>query len=139
MLGAFVHAFINDLYNIPVDEVLKVEIEKLLHGCDTLITKRLERTSLVARIGSILGLMGILIPISPVLVTSYHLPELITPDQDVTIVKNPGEPTMEVIVKSGETIETLNMSETAIEEDVIGTVGTIYEMKGGGMIYVPSK
>jgi hypothetical protein len=31
------------------------------------------------------------------------------------------------------------MSETAIEEDVVGTVGTIYEMKGGGMIYVPSK
>ena len=73
------------------------------------------------------------------LVTSYHLPELITPDQDVTIVKNPGEPTMEIIVKSGETIETLNMSETAIEEDVVGTVGTIYEMAGGGMIYVPSK
>ena len=73
------------------------------------------------------------------LVTSYHLPELITPDQDVTIVKNPGEPTMEVIVKSGETIETLNMSETMIEEDVIGTVGTIYEMVDGGMIYVPSK
>ena len=23
--------------------------------------------------------------------------------------------------------------------DVVGTVGTIYEMKGGGMIYVPSK
>jgi len=73
------------------------------------------------------------------LVTSYHLPELITPDQDVTIVKNPGEPTMEVIVKSGEKIETLNMSETMIEEDVIGTVGTIYEMADGGMIYVPSK
>ena len=73
------------------------------------------------------------------LVTSYHLPELITPDQDVTIVKNPGEPTMEVIVKSGETIKTLNMSETMVEEDVVGTVGTIYEMKGGGMIYVPSK
>ena len=73
------------------------------------------------------------------LVTSYHLPELITPDQDVTIVKNPGEPTMEVIVKSGQEIKTLNMSETMIEEDVVGTVGTIYEMKGGGMIYVPSK
>lgn len=73
------------------------------------------------------------------LVASYHLPELITPDHDVTIVKNPGEPTMEVIVKNGENIETLNMSETMVEEDVVGTVGTIYEMKDGGMIYVPSK
>jgi len=73
------------------------------------------------------------------LVTSYHLPELITPDHDVTIVKNPGESTMEVIVKSGQEIETLNMSETMVEEDIVGTVGTIYETKGGGMIYVPSK
>ena len=46
---------------------------------------------------------------------------------------------MGVIVKSGQEIETLNMSETMIEEDVVGTVGTIYKMKGGGMIYVPSK
>ncbi len=73
------------------------------------------------------------------LVTSYHLPELLTPDQDVTIVKNPGEATMEVIVKSGQEITTLNMSETMIEEDVVGTVGTIYEMQDGGMIYVPSE
>ena len=57
----------------------------------------------------------------------------------MTIVKNPGEPTMEVIVKSGQELKTLNMSKTMIEEDVIGTVGTIYEMAGGGMIYVPSK
>jgi hypothetical protein len=64
---------------------------------------------------------------------------VITPDHDVTIVKNPGESTMEVIVKSGQEITTLNMSETMAEEDVVGTVGTIYEMKGGGMIYVPSK
>jgi len=73
------------------------------------------------------------------LVTSYHLPELITPDQDITIVKNPGEPTMEVIVKSGQEIKTLNMSETMVEEDIVGTIGTIYEMKGGGMIYVPNE
>lgn len=47
----------------------------------------------------------------------------------VAIVKNLCEPTMEVIVKSGEKIETLNMSETMIEKDV---VGAIYEMAGRG-------
>jgi len=46
---------------------------------------------------------------------------------------------MEVIFKSGEKIETLNMSETMIEEDVVGTVGTIYGMADRGMIYVPLK
>ncbi|PXF60424.1 MAG: MotA/TolQ/ExbB proton channel family protein [Candidatus Methanogaster sp.] len=67
MSGAFVYAFIDDLRGIPIDDVLKVEIEKLLHEYDTLITKRLERTSLVARIGPMLGLMGTLIPMGPAL------------------------------------------------------------------------
>jgi len=62
MSGAFVYAFISDLRNIQIDEVLKVEIEKLLHEYDTLITKRLERTNLVSRVGPMLGLMGTLIP-----------------------------------------------------------------------------
>jgi len=55
MSGAFVYAFI------------KVEIEKLLHEYDTLITKRLERTNLVSRVGPMLGLMGTLIPMGPAL------------------------------------------------------------------------
>jgi len=67
MSGAFVYAFINDLHNIPVDDALQVEIEKLLHEYDTLITKRLERTNLVSRIGPMLGLMGTLIPMGPAL------------------------------------------------------------------------
>ena len=67
MSGAFVYAFVNDLRNILVDDVLKVEIEKLLHEYDTLITRRLERTNLVARIGPMLGLMGTLIPMGPAL------------------------------------------------------------------------
>jgi hypothetical protein len=36
----------------------------------------------------------------------------------------------------GQEIKALNMSETMIEEDV---VGTIYEVADGGMIYVPSE
>ena len=65
--SAYVHAFVNDLRNVQIDDVLKVEIEKLLHEYDTLITKRLERTNLVARAGPMLGLMGTLIPMGPAL------------------------------------------------------------------------
>lgn len=67
MSSAFVHAFVSDLCRIRIDDVLKVEIEKLLHEYDTLITKRLERTNLVARVGPMLGLMGTLIPMGPAL------------------------------------------------------------------------
>ena len=65
--SAFVHAFVSDLRRIPIDDILKVEIEKLLHEYDSLITKRLERTNLVARVGPMLGLMGTLIPMGPAL------------------------------------------------------------------------
>ena len=65
--SVFVHAFVSDLRRIPIDDVLKVEIEKLLHEYDTLITKRLERTNLMARVGPMLGLMGTLIPMGPAL------------------------------------------------------------------------
>ncbi len=34
--------------------------------------------------------------------------ELITPNQDVTIVNNPGEPAMGILVNSGQETETLN-------------------------------
>lgn len=39
-----------------------------------------------------------------------------------------------VVVDSGN-----GVNETMIEQDVIGTVGMIYEMADGGVIYVPSK
>ena len=65
--SAFVLAFVSDLRKVPIDDVLKVEIEKLLHGYDITITKRLERTGLVARVGPMLGLMGTLIPMGPAL------------------------------------------------------------------------
>jgi len=65
--SAFVLAFVSDLRKVPIDDILKVEIEKLLHEYDTVITKRLERTGLVSRVGPMLGLMGTLIPMGPAL------------------------------------------------------------------------
>ncbi|CAD6493717.1 MAG: hypothetical protein EMLJLAPB_00603 [Candidatus Argoarchaeum ethanivorans] len=65
--SAFVLIFVSDLRKVPIDDILKVEIEKLLHEYDTVITKRLERTGLVSRVGPMLGLMGTLIPMGPAL------------------------------------------------------------------------
>ncbi len=36
------------------------------------------------------------------LVTSYQLPELLSPTEDITIVKNPGQENMKIIVKEGQ-------------------------------------
>ena len=71
------------------------------------------------------------------LVSSYHIQELLDPTRDVTIVKNPGQPDMQVIVKEGKEIKTLNVTEEMSEIEVTGTVGTIYRTKDGRMVYVP--
>lgn len=56
--------------------------------------------------------------------------------EDVTIIKNPGKPTMEMIVKNGEVIEHYQAS------GEIGTgegarAGVAYRMKDGSFVYVP--
>lgn len=71
------------------------------------------------------------------LLTYLSIPELLT-QTDMTIVKNPGQQNMEVIVKSGERIEKLDMGNATEEMEIVGVIGTIYETKGGGMIYAPA-
>ncbi|OFV68507.1 MAG: hypothetical protein SCAL_000183 [Candidatus Syntrophoarchaeum caldarius] len=71
------------------------------------------------------------------LVSSYHIQELLDPTRDITIVKNPGQPDMQVIVKEGKEIKTLNVTEEMSEVEIAGTVGTIYRTPDGGMVYVP--
>ena len=66
------------------------------------------------------------------------IPEVLT-QTDITIVKNPGQPNMEVIVKSGERIEKLDMLNETVQTEIVGEMGRIYKTKGGGMVYVPAK
>ncbi len=72
------------------------------------------------------------------LVMSYQLPELLNPTEDITIVKNPGQKDMKVIIKEeGRPIEVLNMT------DQIGggtgeALGTAYRLANGQVVYVPS-
>ena len=65
------------------------------------------------------------------------MPEVLT-QTDMTIIKNPGQQNMEVIVKSGERIEKLDMMNETVQTEIVGEVGRIYKTEGGGMIYVPS-
>ena len=46
------------------------------------------------------------------LVISYQLPELLSPTENITIVKNPGQKDMQMIIKEeGKPIEILNMTD----------------------------
>ncbi len=65
------------------------------------------------------------------------IPEVLT-QTDITIVKNPGQPNMEVIVKRGEKIEKLDMMNETVQKEIVGEIGRIYKTRDGGMIYVPA-
>ncbi|MEA1907557.1 MAG: DUF2149 domain-containing protein [Euryarchaeota archaeon] len=70
------------------------------------------------------------------LVVSYNVPELLDADASVTIVKNPGDPNMQVIIKDKETIKVMNMT-----EQIMGgqgsKIGTAYRLETGEVIYMP--
>ncbi len=70
------------------------------------------------------------------LVIAYNLQELLTPNERVTIIKNPGEKNMQIIVKEGEVIKVMNMT-----SELYGgqgeKIGTAYRLRDGTIIYVP--
>lgn len=69
-------------------------------------------------------------------VTYPNLPELVDPTSDLTIVKNPGSPDMEIIIKKGETMEIRKLTnETTGGVGV--KLGTAYLLPDGEVIFVP--
>ena len=68
------------------------------------------------------------------MMTYINMPELLT-DQDVTMVVNPGQDDMKVIIKNETEIEVLNMT-----EETVTTMGKlvagIYETAEGATLYV---
>jgi len=73
------------------------------------------------------------------LVMSYHLPELLSSNEDITIVKNPGAEDMKIIIKEqGKPIEVLNMTEN-IGGGTGEALGTAYKLADGRVIYVPDE
>ncbi|MBN2488796.1 MAG: DUF2149 domain-containing protein [Methanosarcinaceae archaeon] len=71
------------------------------------------------------------------LVMSYNLPELLDPSATVTVVKDPGQPGMKIIVKDGVNIEVMNMTEN-VAGGAGEELGTAYKLADGKVIYVPT-
>ncbi len=70
------------------------------------------------------------------LVISASVPELLNPTADITVVKNPGKENMQVIIKKGQEIKVMNMT-----EELAGgqghKLGIAYRLETGEVIYVP--
>ena len=56
--------------------------------------------------------------------------------QDVTVITDPGKPTMEMVIKKGEKIERYKASGN-IGQGEGAKAGVAYRMKDGSMVYVP--
>ncbi|MBZ3935083.1 DUF2149 domain-containing protein [Methanimicrococcus blatticola] len=71
------------------------------------------------------------------IVMSAGLTELLT-DQDITIVKNPGQENMQIIQKTEEGIEIMEINaEEQIGGGIGDVLGTAYRLEDGRVIYVP--
>ena len=71
--GRFIHLFTTRLNELDQgDRHLDVRLERLLNEMEYLISRRLERSRLISRIGPMLGLMGTLIPMGPALIGLSH-------------------------------------------------------------------
>ncbi|MDZ4169652.1 MAG: DUF2149 domain-containing protein [Coriobacteriia bacterium] len=72
-----------------------------------------------------------------VALSSFGLQEILSADE-MTIVKNPGTPDMEVIRKEGKEIERLKVTDQPAEG--MGTpVGTVYQLEDGRTVWVPGQ
>ncbi|KAF5430693.1 hypothetical protein C5S36_12420 [Candidatus Methanophagaceae archaeon] len=69
------------------------------------------------------------------LVVSYNMPELLNPTVDMTVVTIENQ-NMKVIIKEGEKIKVMNVTEQ-ISEGQGAKVGTAYKLENGEIIYVP--
>jgi hypothetical protein len=69
------------------------------------------------------------------LVAYVGLPELVE-RQDMTLVKNPGTPEMEIIRKEGTKVEHYRVSRDSLGGEG-EKLGTAYRLKSGEVIYVP--
>jgi len=70
------------------------------------------------------------------LVASYSVSEMLNPQSTMTLVKNPGSPNMEIIIKDLNGIQVLNMTDKLAGGQ--GTkMGTAYRLENGQVVYVP--
>lgn len=70
------------------------------------------------------------------MVAHFQVADLLTEDR-VTMVKNPGQPDMEIITKEGDEITRYTPADEPAGEGQGRRVGTAYELPSGQIIYVP--
>lgn len=72
------------------------------------------------------------------LVARFNLPELVTQQSEVTIVKNPGQKDMQIIKKKGLKIEKYSSTTKRLGGEG-EKLGTAYRLKTGEVVYVPEE
>lgn len=72
------------------------------------------------------------------LVTYYSLPELLLSEEEITLIKNPNQPNMEIIKKVGEKIEKYKITTKQIGGEG-QRIGVVYRLKTGEIVYVPEE
>ncbi len=72
------------------------------------------------------------------LVARFQLPELLTGQDDVTVLKNPGKPNMEIIRRKGKKLEHYQMTKQTLGGEG-EKLGTAYRLKTGEVVYVPEE
>ena len=72
------------------------------------------------------------------LVTHFRLPELLSAKQDITILKNPGRPNMEIIRRQGKKLTHYRISRERLGGEG-EKLGTAYRLKTGEVVYVPDE
>ena len=87
---------------------------------------------------SVVNLIDIFLVIIAALLITVAQNPLLSPfgKRDVTVITDPGKPSMEMIIKKGEKIEKYKSS-GQIGQGEGERAGIAYRMKDGSMIYVP--
>lgn len=87
---------------------------------------------------SVVNLIDIFLVIIAALLITVAQNPMLNPfsRQDVTVITDPGKPTMEMLVKRGEKIEKYKAS-GEIGQGEGQKAGVAYRMKDGSMVYVP--
>ena len=100
--------------------------------------KLLHETETEDPILSVVNLIDIFLVIIAALLITIAQNPMLNPfsKQDVTVITDPGKPTMEMLVKKGEKIEKYKAS-GEIGQGEGQKAGVAYRMKDGSIVYVP--
>lgn len=86
---------------------------------------------------SVVNLIDVfLVVIAALLLAIANSPTNPFTSENVTVIRNPGEPNMEIVIKDGQKIERYKAS-GSIGQGEGAKAGVAYRMKDGSMVYVP--